>query len=1076
WYLGDSRAHGTFTIAEGESFTLSAALTDEAGNVNWNGQTLTKKGGGTLVLTGANTYTGKTTISAGTLTLSGAGTLGNGNYAGAIENNGALVLDQTSAQTLSGVVSGAGNINKSGNGVLTLSGNSSGYTGTFTQAAGTVHVTNNLGGTFIQNAGTLTSTSGTTLGAATFKGTVTPTGTLNVASASFDGATVNLGNGGVNTVTATGAISFISNVTTISIGDLSGSGTAVLTLVSSTGGAISGLDMVDAQATLGDRRGGLYLADGDTKLFFGIITGSTALTWAGSSSAHNWNTTDNNTNWTTGNFNTYFKTGDDVTFADDGAYRKVTVADSGVTVGAMNVNGDYNFSGGTITAGAVSVADDKTLGLTAGSTPALSAATVTFNTSGKLNITGYTPDESSPYNSASKNTLTVISTSGGVSGFAPANVTVAGQTSVDFLTARAYRDGNDIKVDTTLSWFLNDSTAHGTFTIAEGESFTLSAALADEAGNVNWNGQTLTKKGGGTLVLTGANTYSGGTTVSEGLINFNSPGNFSTGNVTLDGGGLQWASGNTADISDRLNAIGTGGATFDTNGQDVIFATGLSGGGVIKDGAGTLTLAGTNSYTGMTTVRSGTLALGAGGSLASTDLTLHAGTVFDATAGTHSLDNGSLTVWGEGATYQGNLSARGATLNFIASGPVAGSMLGVTGTADVDGSNVNVGVFGGHTFATGDTLSLLKAAGGLTGTVTQGDGSGILKVGATVVHNLSLTATTDEITATVTAGSATEQAKALSEGYLGGVILALQGADLIAGRGMDSARQAAGTASRTGGGYGMAGFGAVSGGMLRYNTGSHVDMHSISLLTGLSWGANTRAGDLTVSAFFEFGNGSYDTHNSFAGAASVDGDGSTHYLGGGVLGRMDFTDTGPGHIYAEVSARAGKVHNDYDSSDLRDANGRTADYESSAPYYGLHLGAGYVWNINEKASLDVYGKYFWTRQEGDSTSLSTGESLRFKDVDSHRLRTGARFAYEVNEYISPYIGAAWEHEFDGKAKATTNGNRIDAPDMKGSTGIGELGLTVKPSQNLPLTFDLGVQGYTGKREGVTGSLQFRWEF
>jgi outer membrane autotransporter protein len=97
-------------------------------------------------------------------------------------------------------------------------------------------------------------------------------------------------------------------------------------------------------------------------------------------------------------------------------------------------------------------------------------------------------------------------------------------------------------------------------------------------------------------------------------------------------------------------------------------------------------------------------------------------------------------------------------------------------------------------------------------------------------------------------------------------------------------------------------------------------------------------------------------------------------------------------------------------------------------------------------------------------------------VDSYRLRLGGRFAYAVNEHISPYVGVAYEHEFDGKAKASTYGYSIDAPSMKGGTGIGELGLTIKPSPTLPLSFDLGVQGYTGKREGVTGSLQLKFEF
>jgi len=97
-------------------------------------------------------------------------------------------------------------------------------------------------------------------------------------------------------------------------------------------------------------------------------------------------------------------------------------------------------------------------------------------------------------------------------------------------------------------------------------------------------------------------------------------------------------------------------------------------------------------------------------------------------------------------------------------------------------------------------------------------------------------------------------------------------------------------------------------------------------------------------------------------------------------------------------------------------------------------------------------------------------------VDSHRLRLGGRFAYAINEYVAPYVGAAWEYEMDGRAKATTYGYSIDTPTMFGSTGVGELGLTLKPSKTLPLSFDLGVQGYVGKREGVTGSLQIRYEF
>jgi outer membrane autotransporter protein len=319
-----------------------------------------------------------------------------------------------------------------------------------------------------------------------------------------------------------------------------------------------------------------------------------------------------------------------------------------------------------------------------------------------------------------------------------------------------------------------------------------------------------------------------------------------------------------------------------------------------------------------------------------------------------------------------------------------------------------------------------------------------------------------------------EQTKALSEGFLGGTALVNLGGEVVAGQGMDSAVKSA----RAGlaGGYGVATFGAVSGGHSRYNTGSHVDVSSLSLMTGFSWGAELKPGNLTLGAFFEYGNGSYETHNSFSNAASVKGDGDMYYLGGGILGRMDFINTGPGHFQAEAAARAGSLHNEYSSGDLRDFTGRKADYDSSSAYYGLHLGAGYLWEINDRASLDLYGKYFWTHQAGDRVRLSTGDPVSFKEVDSHRTRAGARFAYEANDYVSPYIGAAWEYEFDGEAKATTNGYAIKAPDLTGSTGLGELGLTLKPSKDLPLSFDLGVHGYVGKREGVTGTLQAKWEF
>jgi outer membrane autotransporter protein len=343
----------------------------------------------------------------------------------------------------------------------------------------------------------------------------------------------------------------------------------------------------------------------------------------------------------------------------------------------------------------------------------------------------------------------------------------------------------------------------------------------------------------------------------------------------------------------------------------------------------------------------------------------------------------------------------------------------------------------------------------------------------------------------VTSTGSNEQSKALSEGFVSGMAQVNQGADLVAMAGIAEAARATGTRSSdqpagtdsegTGGessggqaatGPAINSFGAISAGQTRYNSGSHVDVESFSLLAGLALGTEVKPGHLTLGAFFEYGLGSYDTYNSFSHAADVHGSGDVYHLGGGILGRLDFNQTGPGHFYSEASVRAGGVHNKYNSI----IASQLANYESSSAYYGLHLGAGYVWNIGPDVSLDTGAKVFWTRQEGEEVTLSSGDRVEFEASDSLRLRLGGRLSYDGLAVIRPYVGAAWEHEFEGQANANSRGFTIDAPSLSGDSAIGELGLVFKPSAVLPLSLDLGVQGYAGKREGISGSVQITWEF
>ena len=121
---------------------------------------------------------------------------------------------------------------------------------------------------------------------------------------------------------------------------------------------------------------------------------------------------------------------------------------------------------------------------------------------------------------------------------------------------------------------------------------------------------TVVKNGTGTWFLTGANTYSGGTTIGGGTLNINADGALGVGNLTFSGPGtLQVGVDGIVLGTGHSVAIQTGEtATFDTNGYSLTVAGVVSGNGNLTvAGAGTLMLPGTNTYGGATTLVGGTL-------------------------------------------------------------------------------------------------------------------------------------------------------------------------------------------------------------------------------------------------------------------------------------------------------------------------------------------------------------------------------------------------------------------------------------------------------------------------------------
>ena len=252
---------------------------------------------------------------------------------------------------------------------------------------------------------------------------------------------------------------------------------------------------------------------------------------------------------------------------------------------------------------------------------------------------------------------------------------------------------------------------------------------------------TLSKAGVGTLILTGNNSYAGGTTITGGFINFNSANSFGSGLITINGGGLQWATGNSADISAQLAAFGAGGATFDTNGNNVTLAASLSGpGGLIKTGAGTMTLSGVNSYQGGTAINGGTVAVTADANLgaAAGGLAFGGGTLQFLSGFTTnrtvtlSAGGGTLDTNGNNATLAGAIGGAGG-LTKVGAGTMtlsgASTYLGGTtvnaGTLQAGAANVFAPA-SAYTIANGATLNLA----GFNQSIGSLAGAGAVTLGA----------------------------------------------------------------------------------------------------------------------------------------------------------------------------------------------------------------------------------------------------------------------------------------------------------------------------------------------------------
>ncbi len=584
-----SSAPGAVTLTTGAkntSTSFSGVLSDGGGTL-----ALVKEGTLIQTLSGANTYTGGTTINGGTLSIAadhalgtapGSPTAGHLTFNGgtllttvnltldanrgiALTGPGTLNVNPSRTLTYGGVIDGAGTLTKAGTGTLTLSGANS-HTGATLLTAGTLSIAadNALGtapgsptaGHLTFNGGTLLTTVNLTLDAN--RGiALTGPGTLNVNpgltltyGGVIDGAGT-LTKAGTGTLTLSGANSH-TGATTLTAGTLSIA-------------ADNALGTAPGSPTAGQLtfNGGILLATADVTInaYRGI-----ALTAAGT-----------------------FNVSSGLTVTYDGIVAGAsTLTKSGA--GTLVLSGANTYTGvTTVSAGVLRVQDSAALGGTAAGTTVASGAAIEIDGSGLLiaeNITSLTG--------------TGILVTGALRNLGNANtwsgaITLAGTTRIN-------SDGGTLTISTAIN--------------ANTRALTIGGDGNQVVNGITGTTATLTKDGGGTLTLSAAGTYTGVTTINAGTLSIDAddrlgtpPGTPTAGRLTFNGGTLQATSSFTLSTN-RGIAVSSGGAAFDVaTGMTLTYGgTATGAGGLTKSGDGTLNLGGATVTIGNFTMGAGTVA------------------------------------------------------------------------------------------------------------------------------------------------------------------------------------------------------------------------------------------------------------------------------------------------------------------------------------------------------------------------------------------------------------------------------------------------------------------------------------
>ncbi len=537
---------GDVTIAESATLALSQGTLDN--NVTGEGQ-IVKSGSDELIVTGDNNYSGGTTITGGTLTADHADSLGTG----AIANSGVL---QVGEGELENTLSGAGSLVKTGTGELTLSGDNS-YSGTTTITGGTLTAdhADSLGTGPIANTGVLQVGEGELENTLSGTGSLVKIGTgeltLSGENDYSGGTTIDDGVLIADNADSLGTGTVANNgVLQVGEGELKNtlSGTGSLVKIGTGELTLNGDNNYSGGTTIDD---GVLIADNADSLGTGTVANNGVLQ-VGEGELKN----------TLSGTGSLVKIGTgELTLNGDNDYSGGTTIDDGVLIAAnvnalsggdvdnsgtlmLDANGAFELAnvtthsgattalaaGSTLDAGQLTQEDGSTLSIDLGAATdeaMITADSVTLG--GTLNVTGIGSVTDSWTPEAYTYTL-IDSDSAITSDFDDLTVAGMNREDVDFLTIDGKVDETDntnYDLTASLSWYADrdnaTTDAHGTFTLSDPDgSFNVAATLTDVDDTLDpgsrWDGKSLTKEGAGTLILSGDNDYSGGTTINEGTL------------------------------------------------------------------------------------------------------------------------------------------------------------------------------------------------------------------------------------------------------------------------------------------------------------------------------------------------------------------------------------------------------------------------------------------------------------------------------------------------------------------------------------------------------------------------------